>query len=136
MTWSDYGASYFAWGGTWDNTAHTFIVPPVTHFPAGIMDEITSGERLLFTDAATGQQAGVSFATVDPDTTFAASPLSPSDLAALMQTAEFEGRILWAWDLGTNATGEVLLSCPIGLGRDDVRSGTWTTGVGRRSRPT
>ena len=124
MTWSGSG-SYNALGGTWDNVAKTFAVTPTVALTAGSPATVTSAERLLITDPATGKKMGASFGTVPGGTTFSAEPAGSSELHKLELRGGYEGPVLAAWDFDTNfAGGEVLLSFYIGPGQPDPL-GVW-----------
>jgi len=131
MTWSGTGA-YNAWGGTWDNVNKQFLVSSVTVLMAGSSENVSTAERLLFTDPASGKRVGASFGTVAGGTNFAADLMTPSEINALMATPGFSGSVLSGWDFTTNFTGgQALLSFDIGLGKQDLKvwhlqGATWT----------
>jgi len=132
MTWSGTGA-YNAWGGTWDNAAKAFLVTTATALPAGSPAPVSTGERLLFTDLASGKHVGASFATVAAGTNFSAALMTDKELSDLMATPGFSGTVLSGWDFITNFTGgQVLLSFDINRGKQDLKvwhllqDKTWT----------
>lgn len=124
--------AYEAFGGAWNAGNKTFEVSATTLLDAGAVDDVSSGERLLFTDAGSGDSVGVSFATVPGGTTFSASLLSPAELADLAAMPEVEGQVLAGWDFTTTLTGtDVLLSLDVGAGMTDLAlwhldGGGWT----------
>ena len=120
MTWSGTGA-YSAYGGTWSSTAHTVAVVAPTALPAGAVDPIGSGERMLFADAVSGGRAGASFGTVSGGMTFSATVMTNAEVGLLRSATGFVGQVLSGWDFTTNLTGsQVMLSFDVGLGLQDV----------------
>jgi fibronectin-binding autotransporter adhesin len=132
MSWSGTG-TYNAFGGTWNNTAKTFTVAAPVAADAGVGNTITTGERLLITDPATGKHAGASFGAVEGTPTFSAMLMSNSDLTPLHSTPSFTGTVLTAWNYTTNLSSgtEVMLSFDLGLGYQDpqvwhLSGSTWS----------
>ena len=116
MTWSGVG-TYRAIGGVWDDNTKTFAVGPSTLLPTGDSDQVSSGERLLITDSATGKRVGVSFGTVAAGTQFSATAMGDGQMSGLLALLAPDQQVLGAWDFATNfSNGEVLLSYEIGLG--------------------
>jgi hypothetical protein len=64
---------------------------------------------------------GASFGVVGAGSTFSASPLAAADVGRLLGTAGVEGSVLWAWDISTNVSGEVLLSGNVGTGWEGLK---------------
>ena len=131
MTWSGSG-TYTAFGGTWNNTAHTFTVVAPTSLAAGASDAVSSGERLLFTDLGSGKRVGASFEVVAGGTSFSAVAMSDEELDSLALTPGFAGPVYAGWDFATNYSGgEVLLSVEVGVGKGDLKvwhlaNGSWS----------
>jgi hypothetical protein len=129
MTWSGTG-TYNALGGTWKNTAKTFIVVGPTALAAGVVRGVSSGERVLVTDSFSGQRVGASFGTVNTGVTFSAACTPAAELASLTPTAG--EALLSAWDFTANFTsGSSLLAFDVGRGVTDVNvwhcdGSTWT----------
>ena len=114
ITWSGSG-SYKAFGGAWNTTAKTLTVAETTALSVGDTDTLTTGERLLFTNPATGQRVGASFGTITGSVDFSAAPMAAPDLASLASMLSEGDGILSAWTFTTNFTGgEALLSFDIG----------------------
>jgi T5SS/PEP-CTERM-associated repeat protein len=106
--------SYNAFGGTWDGGARTFTVAAATLGDAGVSCPVSSAERLLITDSASGRRVGASFGTVADGTSFTATPLSGASLGGLPA----DQPLLAAWNFSTNFTGDqALLAFDVGAGQ-------------------
>ena len=132
MAWTGSG-SYKAFGGTWNATNKTFTPTALTLLTSGETDSISTGERMLFTDPASGKRAGASFGDVTGSPTFSATPMGSAALAALALMPGFDGWVRSAWNFNTTYAGsdEVLLSFDIGFGKHDLAvwhydAGAWT----------
>jgi hypothetical protein len=132
MTWSGSGA-YNATGGAWNNADKTFVVPAAVTGAAGISQTVTSGQRLVITDSASGMHVGVSVGTISGGTNFAADRMSESSLTQLAPLLASGQQVLDAWDFTTNFAGggEVLLSYDVGTGFSDLavwhlQGGVWS----------
>jgi len=136
IKWSGTGA-YKGYGGTWDNTAKVFKVAAATEVKAGWAETLTTGERLLITDDASGRKVGASFGAITGSPTFSAALAGQAEVDALIGTAGFEGQVLAAWDFSTDYGGgdEVMLSLAIGLGWEDVEVWHYSGGVWQEYAP-
>ena len=133
MTWTGTGSTQ-GFGGTWNVNNKTFNVADLTLLASGNAEPVSAGERMLFTDPASGKKVGAAFGNVTGSPTFAAGPMGAAALAGLAVTDGFEGDVLSAWDFNTTlaAGTEVFLSFDIGPGVEDPQvwhydnAGTWT----------
>ena len=113
ITWSGLG-TYNATGGAWDPAAKTFIVQPAVQLQAGDVAAVTTGQRLLVTDASSGKRVGASFPAVPAGTTFRADAMGDAEMSGLaLGNGEY---ILAAWDFDTNFTGgSAMLAFDVGI---------------------
>jgi len=126
-------------GGSWDSASKTFTPAITTALSAGEVHLLGSGERLSITEPASGQQVGVSFGTVGSGVSFSASPMSSSQVDALVALLRPDQSVASAWDFSTNysGTGEVLVSMDVGAGIDAEDVTVWhlTGGVWSQVTP-
>jgi fibronectin-binding autotransporter adhesin len=119
ITWSGTG-TYNGFGGTWNNTAKTFLVSAPTALNAGASDTVTTAERLLFADPISGKHTGASFGTITGSPNFSAMLMTPSELSDLTTQPGFAGSVLTGWNYTASLSGaEVMLSYDIGSGYQD-----------------
>ena len=128
MTWDGAGLVN-AIGGTWHDTSRTFIVAATDLIDAGTVATLTTGQRLLISDATTGESIGVCFGAVTANADFAGSLMSDSDLSGLALSSEES--VLSAWSFDTDYSDSALLSLDIGDGWSDLNvwhysDGDWT----------
>jgi T5SS/PEP-CTERM-associated repeat protein len=100
LTWSG-GGTVEAFGGVWHDPSRTFTVLPQTPLNAGVVHSVTSNDRLLITDASSGNRVSVSFADVTGPVDFSASIAENSDQLALEEILPADSSILGAWDFDT-----------------------------------
>jgi len=136
ITWSGSG-TYSGVGGEWKAGSKSLDVAPATGLAGGVTDDVSSFERLLFTESASGRRVGASFGDVTGSPTFSAALASAAELDALTLTAGFDDEVLSAWDFSTTLAGgtEVLLSFDIGLGKDDLDIWHYTSGAWQQYAP-
>jgi hypothetical protein len=134
VLWSN-GGVFNAIGGVWGGSvAQTFDVAPATFLDAGDVHVVASNERLLITDAPSGDRVSVSFASGVGGASFSASVMSASDQAALEAILPADAVILGAWDFATNLTGgnEAFLAFEVENGLEYFRvwhldGGVWSS---------
>lgn len=125
MTWSGTG-TYKAYGGTWSSTGRTFTAGAVTLLSPGDVDSVSSGERIVVRDTATGQEVGVSFGTISAATNFSARAMTAEQQAGLLAMLNAEQRVVSAWEFTSSFAGpEAMVSCDAGLASENVEVWRW-----------
>jgi len=93
---------------------------------AGSVDDVSSGERMVFTHATSGRRVAASFGVVPAGTTFSAAMMGASELGALDGLLAPADWVAGGWDFTTNLVGgEVLLSFDIGAGLHEEDLAVW-----------
>ena len=117
LLWSGTG-TVDTFGGVWQGATQTFDVSPLTALDAGVTHSVTSSDRLLITDAASGKQVSVSFGDVASGASFSASPTGDADLLNLDALLPTYWSMLGAWDFTTDLPvgDEVFLAFDVGSG--------------------
>jgi microcystin-dependent protein len=133
LLWSGSG-TVDTFGGKWNDPSRTFERSPVITVNAGDMVPVSSNNRLLITDASSGDKVSVSFGDVAVPTTFSATVADNSDLLNLVASMPSNWSILGAWDFETNLPDgtEVFLAFEVESGLPTFQvwhldgAGAWT----------
>lgn len=124
-TWTTTGAIQVL-GGVYDATTHGVTVVSAATTSAGTATtlDLSQTQRVLVSDAATGQSLGAAFqaATSATNLTFSATAMGASDLASLQHV--ISKPVFGGWDFAT-AGSPVYLSLPVGAGRSLTDLTVW-----------
>ncbi|MBT3202274.1 MAG: PEP-CTERM sorting domain-containing protein, partial [Phycisphaerales bacterium] len=134
--WSGSGAVK-AFGGEWRQSVLMFDVSPLIPLDAHSVHSVTSHDRLLITDPASGDQVSVSFGDIAGTVNFSASVVASGDQSALEAILPTNWSLLAAWDFATNLPdgNEVFLAFEVGSDLDAFQVWHLDGGVWSRFDP-
>lgn len=117
ISWTGSG-QLLAVGGTWNSSAMTFTVAEKRAAAAGATTPVSTSERWVFTDEATGKWVEASFGSVGSGMTFSTWPMAQGAIDAVLGLLRPDQSIAAAWDFSTSfsSNGEMLLSMEVGPG--------------------
>ena len=135
MTWSGW-RNPSACGGEWSVTDKTFAVPEAVALWTGEEHAAMSNQRYLFTDPASGSQAGLSLGSITGSHTVSAAVLGQNELSSLVMIGS--GEIVSAWGFSTTVSSmsSGMLAFDIGTGHDNLQVWFCNDGLWQQYQPT